>query len=265
MSDWQIVYKQAIDDDGNLFFPEKLSHQFLDRARRTMGSYLFANQYMNVIIPSDLQTFKREWFKYYTSVPKNIKTFIFIDPALSEADTSDSTGIVVVYVDHEKRWYVPYARRFRASPTELIKFIFRLNTQFNPEIIGIEEVAYQKALLYFLDEEMRRRNVILPIKGVRPPTNKTKQTRILSLVPRFEFGHIFFNQGLPDLELELMQFPRGAHDDLIDALASIEYIAFYPDKEPEFKKPPAPNHPDYERYYISQLRKGEDPNERPEF
>lgn len=253
---WNVVLKKAYNDDGSLFFPEKLTHEFLEQTKRTMGSYLFANQYLNEIIPAELQTFKKHWFKYYDYIPKEAYNFVFIDPALSEADTSDYTGVVVVAVDHQKDWYIRHAKRMRVSPTQLVDLVFRLNQQFKPMCIGIEEVAYQKALLYFLDEEMRRRNVILPIKGVRPPTDKSKQTKILSLVPRFEWGHIYMSQGLTDLELELMQFPRGAHDDLIDALASMEMIAYPPDKEDEWKVKPAPGSPRYEQWYIHQLRNG---------
>jgi predicted phage terminase large subunit-like protein len=252
---WSVVYKGAYNDDGSLFFPEKLSQEFLDNAKKTMGSYLFSNQYLNEIIPSELQTFRKEWLRYYKYIPEKHTTFITIDPALSEADTSDYTGVVVCHVDYEKRWYVSYAQRHRVSPTRLVDLIFSLNQQFKPNAIGIEEVSYQKALLYFLDEEMRRRDVLLPVSGIRPPNQKTKQMRILSLVPRFEWGHIYLSQGLQDLELELLRFPRGAHDDLIDSLAYIDYIAYAPDKEREFEKQPGPQHPDYERWYIQQLRK----------
>ncbi len=248
---WKCLYKKAYKTDGELFFPQKLTHQFLESAKRTMGSYLFSNQYLNEIIPSELQTFKKAWFRYYEFLPKVKNTFIFIDPALSEADTSDSTGIVVCHTDYEKRWFIEHAARYRISPTKLIEFIFELNQRYKPITIGIEEVAFQKALLYFLGEEMRRRNVFVPAAGIKYAPDKSKQTRILSLVPRFEWGHIFLNQGLTDLEIELLQFPRGSHDDLIDALASIEYIASYPKKElEEIKKPHSASHPDYEKWYL---------------
>ena len=257
---WKVLYKKAYNADGSLFFPGKISHEFLESAKRTMGSYMFANQYLNEIIPAELQTFKKEWFKYYAQVPEKLNTFIFVDPALSEADGSDFTGIVVVQVDVNGQWYVPFARRYRLTPTALIDFVFELNKVWKPNIIGIEEVAYQKALLYFLDEEMRRRNTILPVKGVKAPTTNTKQARILSLVPRFEWGHVSLTQGLNDLELELLQFPRGSHDDLIDALAYIEYIYFKPDnKEKLIDQPKSASHPDYERWYIQQLQRGKEP------
>lgn len=262
--EWEYVIEKAIRDDGSLLFPEKLSHEFLESAKKTMGSYLFANQYLNEIIPEGLQTFKKHWISYYAEVPSNHYNFIFIDPAISQADTADFTGVVVVAVDEEKRWYIRFAKRYKITPTEIISLIFALNAEFGPKIIGIEEVAYQKALLYFLDEEMRRRNILLPVKGIRPPTDKTKQMRILSLVPRFEWNRCFLNRGLQDLELELMKFPRGAHDDLIDALAGVEYIYYPPAKLPDWPKPPGPSHPDYEKWYIQQKMK-ENPNGREDF
>lgn len=257
---WKVLYKKAYNPDGSLFFPGKISHEFLESAKRTMGSYMFANQYLNEIIPAELQTFKKEWFKYYAQIPDNTNTFIFVDPALSEADGSDFTGVVIVKVDTNGQWYIPFARRYRVTPTALIQLIFDLHKEWNATIIGIEEVAYQKALLYFLDEEMRRRGVLLPVKGVKAPTTNNKQARILSLVPRFEWGHVSLTQGLNDLELELLQFPRGSHDDLIDALAYVEYIYYKPQyKEKLIEQPKSPTDPAYEKWYIQQLTRGKNP------
>lgn len=260
---WDTIYERAYNDDGTLFFPQKVSQEFLESAKAVMGPYIFSNQYLNQIIPSDLQTFKKEWFKRYETLPKVKNTFIFIDPALSEADTADSTGIVVVHTDQDKRWFIEHAARYRIAPTTLISFIFELNKRYQPQTIGIEEIAFQKALIYFLNEEMSRRSEFVPATGIKYASNKSKQTRILSLVPRFAGGHIFFNQGLSDLELELLQFPRGSHDDLIDALASIEYIASYPvDNSNELKKPHSPHSPEYEKWYIQNKMRGRDEQTR---
>jgi predicted phage terminase large subunit-like protein len=253
---WDVVYEKAIREDGSLFFPQKLTQEFLDNARRTMGSYLFANQYMNEVIPADAQSFKREWFTYYSALPKRVNTFIQIDPAISQQLAADYTGVVVVSVDADNRRYVRFAKRYKITPTEIVQLVFKLNEEFQPAIIGVEDVAYQKALLYFLDEEMRRRNVLLPVKGVKPPNDRTKEMKILGMVPRFEWGHMLLNQGLHDLEMELLSFPRGSHDDLIDALASMDAIIYPPDRERENDKQPNPaNVADYERWYIRQLQK----------
>lgn len=257
MTNWSMVYEKAIRDDGSLFFPKKLTHEFLANAKRTMGSYVFANQYMNEVIPLDAQSFKKDWFKYYDTLPHPIHTFVFIDPAISQADTADFTGVVVVHVDVNNRWYVSLAKRHKLTATQIIDLIFTINSQVHPQVIGIEDVAYQRALLHFMAEEMRRRNIHVPIHGVRPPPEKSKQTKILGLVPRFEWGSVFLSRGLVDLEGELLSFPRGSHDDLIDALASIEAITYPPQPEKvKFEKPHSPHDPRYEEWVRHQMHRG---------
>lgn len=256
MINWSVVYKRAEERDGSLLFPERLTKEFLENARKVMGSYWYANQYLNEIIPEDLQNFKKHWFKYYSEVPARNNTFVFIDPAISQENTADYTGVVVVSVDTEDSWYVRFAQRFRLTPTQIIDLMFRLNEQFKPMVVGIETVAYQEALLYMLDQEMRRRGQLLPVHGVKHGTSESKQNRILGLVPRFEWGRIHLAQGLTVLEDELLKFPRGGHDDVIDALASIEKIAIRPEREKIKDEQPNPaNAAQYESWYRRQLGK----------
>lgn len=252
---WSVVYAKAINDDDTLFFPERLTRAFLDSARKTMGSYLFANQYQNEIIPDDEQTFKKHWLRYYAALPEPLHTFAFVDPAISEASTADFTGIVVISVDVNQNWYVRYAVRKRMNPSQLIEQCFRIFDQYKPITIGIEDVAFQRAIVHFAFEEMKRRNKQIPITGVKRGTDKSKEMRILSLVPRFEWGTLFLSQGLHDLEMELAQFPRGAHDDIIDSLASLEPIVYYPQKARPSNEQPSPNDPGYEKWYINSLLK----------
>jgi predicted phage terminase large subunit-like protein len=220
-----------------------------------MGLYLFANQYQNETIPDAAKSFKNEWIKYYHVLPENLFTYIFIDPAISQQQNADFTGIAVVSTDPDGIWYIRRAKRYKLTPTEVINLIFDLYDEFKPMCIGIEDVAFQKALLYFSSEEMTRRAKYLPIVGIKPSTERTKETRILGLVPRFEFGRVFIGPECSDLLQELKSFPRGAHDDVIDALAYIEQIAGKPQNVRDLDEEPAANHPSYESWYIRQLSK----------
>lgn len=261
MTEWKVVYEKAIREDGSLLFPERLTQEFLDNARRTMGSYLFANQYQNEIIPDGDQTFKKEWLRHYTQMPERVNTFVFIDPAISTADTADYTGVSVVSTDVRQNWWVKLAERKKFNPSDLIDYLFRLDHQFKPNLIGIEDVAFQRAILHFAFEEMKRRNKQIPLTGVKVGTDKSKETRILSLVPRFEFGTIFLSQACQDLELELAQFPRGTHDDVLDSLASMQEIVYYPTPIRSKNEQPHPSDPTYESWYISNLHKRGNPSE----
>lgn len=252
--EWSVVYEKAIRDDGSLLFPERLTHEFLQNTRKTMGSYLFANQYQNEVIPEDERRFKLEWIRYFRAIPSNTYRFGFIDPAIGQNKHSDFTAIVIVDVDSDNQWYLRLANRYKITPTEIISKMFEVCEQFQLKSLGVETVAYQEALLYMLSEEMRRRNKVIPVTGIKR-TGITKEARILSLVPRFEWGRILLSPGLTDLEDEYSTFPRGTHDDLLDALSSIEEIVFYPKKEEQrpYDKPHSPHDPNYERWVIQKL------------
>lgn len=232
--------------------------------RQTMGIYKYTNQYLNLVIPEEDQDFKKGWLRAYRELPETRFTFVFIDPAISLQDGADYTATTVVHVDPDKNWFLEMAYRQRITATDTVKWIFKIWEQYSPMAIGVEDVAYQKALIHFLHEEMLRRNQMLPITavkrgsagsdGVKKPSG-SKPFRIRSLVPRFEFGKILINQSLDDFILEYTTFPRGRHDDLLDALASIEEIVFYPEKPKEVTDVRNPNDPRYEREFIKRLKK----------
>lgn len=244
---WGFCYCKAINKDGSLLFPERLTQDFLDNARRTMGSYFFANQYQNEIIPDDEQTFKKEWRRYYKEIPEDVYRFAFVDPAISEADTADYTALTVAAVDSNKNWYIEAVRRERLNPSGIIELIFQTHQTYAPRIIGVEDVAFQRAIIHFAYEEMKRRGKKVPLDGVKRSPDKSKQMRILGLVPRFEWGTLLLGPNCQDLEEELDSFPRGTHDDVLDSLASIEDIVYYPQKKVKDEKP-HPTSPEYESW-----------------
>lgn len=258
---WSLIYEKAIRDDGSLFFPERLTQDFLDQVRRSMGSYIFANQYQNEIIPEDEQTFKRHWLRYFNAIPPLVHTYAFIDPAISELKTADYTALIIVKTDQAQNWYVQIAKRQRINPSQILDLAFNVAREFKPLVIGIEDVAFQRALIHFGYEEMKRRQEYIPLQGVKRSADKSKYMRIMSLVPRFEWGSLYLSQGLHDLELELAQFPRGAHDDLLDALASISEIATYPTEKRKENVIPHPNSAEYESHFIRNILKRRDSEE----
>lgn len=217
-----------------------------------MGPYLFANQYQNEVIPEGMQTFKKHWNRFFHVLPSTLNTFAFVDPAISEADTADYTGIVVVSVDKDQTWYVRLAKRYRLNPTQLIDMFFKIHERFKCHTIGVENVAFQRAIVHFAHEEMKRRGKMIPVTGVNLGTDRTKEMRILSLVPRFEMGSILLTEGLEDLQRELDEFPRGSHDDVLDALSGLESIVHYP-IERKIINEPSPQDPNYEKWYIQNV------------
>lgn len=231
-----------------------------------MGLYKFTNQYLNKVIPDADQDFKKTWIQYRPAPEENFLTFAFVDPAISLEDNADYTATCVIHVDEHKNWYLDMAYRQRITVTDTVNWLFRLADRYNLAGLGVEDVAYQKAILQIMSQEMQKRNKMLPLKGIKRSTmgadgikrdSSSKKFRIRSLVPRFEFGQIFLTRELDEFLIEYSSFPRGAHDDLLDALASMEEIVYYPDPKKENKNVTNPNHPDYESHFIRRLASGQ--------
>lgn len=256
LDEWSVVIEKSIRDDGSLLFPERLSKEVLDKLRRSMGSYRFANQYQNEVIPDDEKVFRQEWLRYYDNTPHATYSFGFIDPAIGQKDHNDFTGIAIVDVDSHGNWYLRSAERYRLTPTQIVSKMFDICAQFKLKALGVEVVAYQQALLYILDEEMKRRKVILPVKGITR-NSTSKQARILGLVPRFEWSKLYVKKGMTSFEDEYSTFPRGSHDDILDSLASIDELVHYPQEEKpkEIKQPNSMADPSYESWYLQRLQK----------
>jgi len=254
---WACAYDKAIRDDGSLLFPKKLSREYLTRQRKIQGSYIFAHQYQNEIIPGDDQDFKREWLVYYDELPRIKHTFAMIDPAISLDQAACYTALAIVDVDVNNMWYLKVARRLKITATQTVKLIFDVQDIYGCSVIGIETVAYQQALMHFIQDEMRKRKKTVPVHAVNRGPDKSKNMRIRSLVPRFEWAGIQIKRGLTDFEDEYNKFPRGTYVDILDALSSIEEFSFPPEPEKQNLKPPSPNHKDYEKWFIkNQLMKG---------
>ena len=94
-----------------------------------------------------------------------------------------------------------------------------LYEKYRPRKIGIETVAYQRSLLYFIQEEMRRRQTYLPLQELK--ATGAKEVRIRGLLPLYRTG-VIFHINTPkarELEEELLLFPQSPHDDISDSMA----------------------------------------------
>jgi predicted phage terminase large subunit-like protein len=107
--------------------------------------------------------------------------------------------------------------------SESIENIFTTYQKWRPSVVGLETVAYQKALKSWLEEKQRQRGIYFPITELKRNTNESKEFRIKAMEPFYREGKWYHASWMKDkdLELELLQFPKGKHDDLIDAGASM--------------------------------------------
>lgn len=180
----------------------------------------------------DDQIFKKENFKYYDPTVLDRdgwSVYTTVDLAISEKETADYTVVCTVAVSPENHWFILDIQFGRWNPGKTMDKIFEAVHKYRPLFVGIEKVAYQASLQFFLEKEMPMRNIFFVIKPL--VADKKKELRIQNLQPRFIAGTVWFAQGaswLAELETQLLSFPKGIFDDLPDALAYIEQIAIPP-------------------------------------
>lgn len=227
---WHIFKKNAYNNDparASVLFPEKFTPEILDDLRHRKGPYTFSSQYLLNPISEEAATFKKSQVRFYeeAEVPP-MGLFLTIDPAISQRNEADNTAIIVAGMSEDRRIFVRDRVRARLTPDQIVQKTFDLVEKWKISRVGIETYGYQLSLKYAMQLEQRKRGKFFIIEEMKKPKQiEKKETFIMRLQPYFEQGLIFLRRDMTDLVDELLAFPRGRHDDLLDALAyQLDYL-----------------------------------------
>jgi len=222
----EYIKEEKVREKGVALWESKYNLDQLNSIRRTIGIMDWSALYQQSPILVDNPYFKDDWFNYYNEEDiknKELEYFMTVDLAISDKEESDETVILTIGKDNNlKRWYIINIIHGNLNPLQTIDAIFSEFLKYNHLKIGIESVAYQKALLYFINEKMNSSNIYLPIMEIK--SNKSKELRIKGLSPLYQSGIIRHKKEHFKLESQLLNFPKDKHDDLADALAMQMFI-----------------------------------------
>ena len=216
-------------EGGEPLWKEKFSIEKLENIKESYASQglldTYFCEYMNEPLSDENAIFKQSWFKYYDDDPaiiNSLEKFITVDLAISQKESADYTVVMVTGVDALNQIYVLEYVHERIDPITTIRYIMDLADKWNVFKIGIESVAYQKSLIWYLQDEMKKRDKFYIIEELK--ADMDKERRIRGLQPRYATGAVFHKPTMTALEEELLRFPKSAHDDLADALAYVPQI-----------------------------------------
>ena len=235
---WSVFVRSCYNADGSVLFPEKFSLAQLEDIKKK-SFYHFSTQYLNNPIDPENADFKTEQIKYYEPTSANpASLYLTVDPAISLDRNADYSAFVVAGMFNNRRIRVVDALHKRVIPSELVDEIFKLVAKWRLHRVGIETFAFQKTLKYDIQRQQRERGIFFSIDELgkrhsgRGEQILSKEARIRRLQPYFEQGLVEIRSDMQDLKDELLAFPRGKHDDLIDALSyQLDYL--YPCAKPE--------------------------------
>jgi hypothetical protein len=177
---------------------------------------------MNMPMPDGLGLIMAEQICYRASIgPGECEFgFITVDPAISRRTYADSTGIAVHGYFQEK-WQIVEHLKFKADPITIIHRAVELAYKWQFNVIGIETVAYQAALISIF-ELLKITYDWRGIEVVELHASSRKVERIAAWTGWLIAHNYALNEGDFEITDQLLRYDGSKlenDDDLIDACA----------------------------------------------
>lgn len=227
-----IGWEDPRKEEGELLWPERLTTEALDGLKRSLGALGYAGQFQQRPTPASGGTFKKHWFRYYTSedthyclklatgekrvLVEKCQKLITVDLAISQKQSADYTVIATWAITPDKELLLLDRMRARLDNPEQQKQIQLLYQRYQPNYVLVENVAYQLAII----QQLRRAGI--PVREYKPVKDKVSRASTASVFYEGErVFHPLQSSWLAEWEDELLMFPMGAHDDQVDNASMI--------------------------------------------
>jgi len=241
-SAWNVLWYSIWNDKEESIWPERFPKERILGIKDEFSSVGningFYQEYMNIAQSPDDAPFQPDWIKLHSYeyekidgqnvIIKNkglenekikpVELYTGVDPASSLSARADFFVIATIAIDNENNKYVLDIYRDKISPAEQPQKIIDVYKKFRPRRVKVETVGYQEALRTAVRELMREEQLYIPglEAGVKPRNSKSE--RLLSLVPLFAKGTFYFKPEHMIAQQEFLSYPKGKHDDIMDAI-----------------------------------------------
>lgn len=213
-----------LDNFSGLLWPEMWPEQRLRDLRQTYMNQGnldgYAQELLNYPMDESVAYFRRgdlleleSRHRYATQ-----RYFAAVDFAISTKQRADFTVIAVGGVGEDGIPGTVDVYRERLDGQQILDMMFDVQVKYGIEVWFAEAGQIEKALGPFLRAQMLSRNIFLNIQPITPVADK--QTRARPFQARVRAGGWRFDKEAawyPTLEDEMLRFPKGAHDDQVDA------------------------------------------------
>jgi predicted phage terminase large subunit-like protein len=219
---WTVVRLPALAEEsdplereiGQALWPARMDVAELEARKREMGTRAYECQFQQNPIPLEGNLIRREWLQYVDQPPTEFtKVVCALDAAAKTGVANDYSAIVKIGVT-KNGYYVLSADHFKVEFPALLRRVAALGDEDpKPSTIYVEDASNATALIQAFKAETRIPIVPVVAKG-------SKISRVEGITGILEAKKVFLPKDAPwllDFERELLSFPAGKHDDMVDA------------------------------------------------
>jgi len=239
VDDWELVEYPAIatEDEkfrvkGDPLHADRYPLKALRKIKRAMIPRDWEALYQQRPVSEDGDYFTKEMFKYAPIKDRppldELRVYATGDLAISTKQSADYSVFAVVGVDRQQNIWVLDIIRGRWNSLGIIDRMFEIQVKYNPELFGIETGQIELTLEPFIQKAEQERKISLRYIKLKT-RGADKGTRARTIQGRMEQGRVIFptidsTPWMSAVQNELLKFPLGKNDDIVDALAWVGHM-----------------------------------------
>ena len=219
---------RKLRNKGDALQPERYSVNELQKIRNTMTTTNWSALYQQQPTPEEGDYFTRSDFRYRWLDPAYrplCRLFMTVDYAIGKKQRNDFTVMGVHALDSNDDLYTLEIRRGRWGTYEIAENIVQLVEKHKPELYAGEQGQIHAAVWPVVQKELDKKRLYLSIDETLVPI-QDKETRARPLQGRVQRHKWFLSHDegtRPEIyditEREMLQFPNGVNDDIVDMAA----------------------------------------------
>jgi predicted phage terminase large subunit-like protein len=226
-SGWvSVKYRAHNEDFSQVLWPEQRGAEELKRIRAGYASAgqlgAYGQEYLNDPIDAGTAYFRQQDF--LPMRPMDFETrktyYSAADLAIGETERNAYTAIIAGGLDSQGCLHIVDVRRERLDGEQIVDEMFSVHKRWEPEMFRLESENIAKAIGPFLNRKQIETGTYINIDSKAPTKDKDKRGR--SIQARMRAGQVRFNKDAewyPDLEEELLKYPKFPYKDQFDAMA----------------------------------------------
>lgn len=213
---------------GEALHPERYPISELRKIKNVTTAANWSALYQQNPTPAEGDFFLRDDIRYRWLDPVYrplCRIFMTVDYAIGQKRRNDYTVAGVFALDANDDLYCLEIRRGRWGTMQIAENLTALVEKHKVEVYAGEQGAIHHAVWPIVKQELDKKRLYPSVDETLVPI-QDKETRARPLQGRVQRHKLFFSHDTaerPEIleiaEREMMQFPQGAHDDIVDMLA----------------------------------------------